>query len=416
MNMKSKHILVVGVGTRPVHRYYLEKLKNLGHEITLLNSVYPHLLKDLFHYYIQSDLFQFEETIQTVRQHHEQRPIDGVFCYSEPFIVLAAAIREELGLPGISKERAYRCRNKYAMREAMKAAGVRIPRYRLARDRHSIYENAKELGFPCVIKPVEGASSTAVMLIQSDTELQYYLEELSFIPDKLNFQGEMPRSFLVEEYIDGEEVCIDSYVEKDRITPLMVCEKNPLRGPLFIEKWFLAPMRCQPEEWDRLIAFNEKCIKALGIDSGMVHAEFRIQNGQLFFLEAGARPGGLPMAEMIELSTGINPVELMVNAAVGNNERLKLPSHVQSVALQYIYADKTGVVTKLEGIDECMKAPGIHSVTVHTGIGKTVFAPPHPKGFRPSIASVIATGETSDQCLDHLMYATRLIQWEIANN
>jgi hypothetical protein len=65
--------------------------------------------------------------IDAIREWTRGVTIDRVCCLWEPGVELAAAIREALGTPGQSREQALRFRNKELMKQALGAAGVRVP-------------------------------------------------------------------------------------------------------------------------------------------------------------------------------------------------------------------------------------------------------------------------------------------------
>jgi biotin carboxylase len=412
--MTNKHLLVVGVSSSgPQHRFYIERIRRAGNEITLLTPQYHSWLKDIVNTFLYCDPFNEDACVEVARACHESNPFDGILCFYEPYVKTAAKIAANLNLLGLSIEVARRCRNKYAMRNALWQHGVRIPKYALAEDYTKIPEIVQQFEYPVVLKPVEGAASIAVMRLNSDADLEVYMEKFVEIPRILNFKGEMPHSFLIEEYLDGEEACIDSFVQGDKIVPLMTCEKVlPMKGPLFLEEMYLSPPRYSKDKMEKLLECNTQAIKALGVNIGITHAEFRIVDGVPYVLEVAARPGGMPFPMMIELLTDVDLPNLMAQLVSGVSS-IPTVNIKQHVALRDLFAPKTGKVLDLQGISECMDHPNIHSVTVYTKVGEQVYAPPHPKGFRPNIASVVAIGKTSLECLESLIEASTLIRPKI---
>src|SRR5918911_3899769 len=55
--------------------------------------------------------------------------IDRVECLWEPYMILAARIRESLGLPGMTVAETVPYRDKERMKQAIDAAGIRTPRH-----------------------------------------------------------------------------------------------------------------------------------------------------------------------------------------------------------------------------------------------------------------------------------------------
>jgi len=411
--MSKKHLLVVGVGSRPYNRFYLERLSQHGYEITLITKKYQFWFKDIVDHLIYCDPLDEHACVQAAKEQHHVNPFDGVFVYSEPFVRTASYIASSLHLPGLPVSVANRCRNKYLMRTAFHVAGMRGPKFLLAPNYQQIPDMVHQMEYPVVVKPAEASSSIAVMKLNSDQDLTAYMEQYATIPKDLNFKGEMAQSFLIEEYLPGLEASIDAFVLGDNIIPLMVCEKVlPMEGPLFLEEIFLSPPRYSDDVIHRLKECNERAIRALDIPFGVTHVEFRIVDGEPYVIEAAARPGGLQLPIMIEHLTGLNLPVLMAELATGI---AKVPQfHIQSyAAMRKIFAPKTGQVTQLTGLSECMDHPNIREVTVFTKIGEQVYAIPHPNGFRPNIATVIALGRTAEECLESLMEASTQIIVEV---
>ncbi|NLG21804.1 MAG: hypothetical protein GX555_10310, partial [Actinomycetales bacterium] len=74
--------------------------------------------------------------------------IDRVECLWEPYVVLAARIREHLGLAGMTVEQATWFRDKEAMKQVLDAAGIRTPRHASARPGAEVWAAAEQIGFP----------------------------------------------------------------------------------------------------------------------------------------------------------------------------------------------------------------------------------------------------------------------------
>lgn len=90
--------------------------------------------------------------------------------------------------------------------------------------------------------------------------------------------------------------------------------------------------------WEKLKTFNEKVINAMHPPDGVTHHEFFVKtNGELIFLEIGARPPGSYVCKIHYLNKGINfetahfriqlnlPVDLSVNYNQGFHCALYLP-------------------------------------------------------------------------------------------
>src|SRR5690606_9843227 len=84
---------------------------------------------------------------------------DRIECLWEPLVLLAATLRERLGVPGMSRRTVLGFRDKGLMKAKIRAAGLRAPRAARVRTLAELDEAALHVGFPMVIKPISGAGS-----------------------------------------------------------------------------------------------------------------------------------------------------------------------------------------------------------------------------------------------------------------
>jgi len=74
-------------------------------------------------------LFQEDDALRRIVAVARTLGIDRVECLWEPCIVLAARVREALGLPGMQPDVAIGFRDKPIMKQRVAAAGLRVPHF-----------------------------------------------------------------------------------------------------------------------------------------------------------------------------------------------------------------------------------------------------------------------------------------------
>src|SRR6185437_7366007 len=99
------------------------------------------------------DTLDGEATVAAARELAAHTQVDGVYCYDEARILVAARVARLLDLPGGDPDAVYRCRDKRATRAALRAAGLPQPESIVARDAAGTRTAAARLGFPLVLKP-----------------------------------------------------------------------------------------------------------------------------------------------------------------------------------------------------------------------------------------------------------------------
>ncbi len=88
-------------------------------------------VKEALSGYLQVSLTHGEAVLAAVRASGVR--FDRVECLWEPFVELAAWLREQLGIPGMRLETARAFRDKELMKQKVEAAGLRVPYHFRAR-------------------------------------------------------------------------------------------------------------------------------------------------------------------------------------------------------------------------------------------------------------------------------------------
>jgi carbamoylphosphate synthase large subunit len=104
-------------------------------------------------------LWDADAVIATLRQELRGRSLDRIECLWEPGILLAARLREAFGVAGLTVAQAVRFRDKEQMKQALDRAGIRTPRHFAAESLAAVWEAAERIGFPLILKPIDGAGS-----------------------------------------------------------------------------------------------------------------------------------------------------------------------------------------------------------------------------------------------------------------
>src|SRR5262245_30036968 len=143
---------VIGVGDQPVHALPADAQNALSH--------YEHVSL--------GDQLAVLTALAGLARHVRIDRVEGLWG---PYVVLAARIREHLGIPGMSVEQATWFRDKELMKQVLDAAGIRTPRHVAARAGAEVWAAAERIGFPLIIKPIAGAGSADTFRVDSAEEL-----------------------------------------------------------------------------------------------------------------------------------------------------------------------------------------------------------------------------------------------------
>src|ERR1700751_673154 len=107
--------------------------------------------ESLAHYQQVGSLAAGDAVAAVVHELARQVRIDRVECLWEPYMMLAARLREELGLPGLTVTQTFPFRDKELMKQVLGAAGLRMPGHEATDTVAGVWAAAERLGFPLIV-------------------------------------------------------------------------------------------------------------------------------------------------------------------------------------------------------------------------------------------------------------------------
>ncbi len=289
----------------------------------------------------------------TVRELSRQARIDQVECLWEPYMVLAARLREDLGLPGLTVAQTVPFRDKERMKQLLDAAGLRTPWHAAATTVAEVWAAAERAGYPLIVKPVDGAGSADTYRADSPAELDAILPSLRHVP-----------RVSVEEFIEAEEFTYDTICAGGRILVENICQYHPRPLLTKIHEW-ISPITLALRDLDdpglqggRQLGAD--VIRALGFRDGFTHMEwYRKADGEVVFGEIGARPPGARTVDVMNYATDADLFTAWAEAVT--NGRISEPViRRYNAASIFKRASGMGRITGYEGLDRLLAAYGEH--------------------------------------------------------
>ncbi|MFD4738941.1 pyridoxal-phosphate dependent enzyme [Streptomyces virginiae] len=308
-----------------------------------------------------------------VQERFRREEIAGVTTTSDFYVPAAARIAQWLGLPGNAPEAVAVCRDKSALRERLRAAGVRQPRYALVREPAGAAAAVARTGLPCVVKPADDSGSTNVLLCADEAAVRAQIEKILVIDT--NVRG-MPtaRTVLVEEYLDGPEYSVEMFGGDGQAVCVGITAKSVTAGPHFVEHRHLFPAPLPVGTAQLVIETVTAALDAAGIRLGATHTEVKLTADGPSLIEINPRPAGGMIPELIRLATGVDLLDAQLRAALG------LPPHLKAeeaghAGIQFLLADTDGTLTAVHGADAAAAVEGVESVLVTAAPGAPVRRP-----------------------------------------
>jgi len=296
-----------------------------------------------------------DAALSVLRERYAASPFDGVMTLYDPLVPFVADVAEALGLNGIGSATARAVQDKRLMRQRLCDAGLNVPRF-VTLDDPSQWELALHLSFPAVVKPAGGYSSLGVTKVDRAEDLKPTVAQVGDIcRDKLG--GAM--GLVVEEFLDGPEIAVESLAYEGAVTVLSVGDKGEPVGPHFEEGIYRAPAALPDDVLAAIVDEVTKAHAALGVSTGPTHTELRLRSGRTpHLLELGARIGGSGVSHYItQHVTGVDLAAEALRIAAGLAPQLATSADtVQPTgvcAANYIVpTGGSGRITSISGLEE----------------------------------------------------------------
>ncbi len=299
------NVLMFSPGFPAEMPYFTRGLARVGARVLGLGDQPVEMLPDaaregLSDYLRVRNLFDEAGVVEEVKQWADKVRIDRVECLWEPGMILAARLREALGLPGMTVEETIPFRDKERMKQVLDDAGIRTPRHRRASTAAEVRDGVEQIGFPVCIKPIAGAGSADTYRVDDQEELEEVLTRTSHVPE-----------VSVEEFIEGEEFTFDTICSGGTVHYHNVAwyRPRPLIGRT--EEW-ISPQTVSLREVDapRIapgVEMGHAVLEALGFRTGFTHMEWFLKDdGEAVFGEIGARPPGARLVSAMNFACDVD--------------------------------------------------------------------------------------------------------------
>lgn len=319
----------------------------------------------------------------------------GVVTYDEFSVESAARVAAELGLRGSSPAAAARCRDKRQMRAAFEAAGVASPVSVAATTLAEVTAAAQRTSFPLVLKPVDLAGSIGVVLVRQPNELREAYRRCR-ASGRAEY-GAVSNAILVEEYVEGPEVSVESLVRAGEVQTVAMTRKRLVPPPWFEESGHVVVGGPVPEEIARLA---DRAQRALGIQWGATHTEIRLGAVGPRVIEVAARPAGDVIPLLVLLATGVDLTVAAAAAAMGRPVPAAREPVAPAAAVRFFSPGKD-IVFRSASSEVAAAAPEwLVSFVIEATDGDVLRLPPH--GFLDRIGYAIVTGTNEAECEQRL--------------
>jgi biotin carboxylase len=356
------NVLMISPGYPAEMAFFTRGLAQAGANVIGLGDqsrqALPPAARDALDHYVHVGSLGAEDTVAgIVRNLAIHAGIDQVECLWEPYMLLAARLREELGLPGLTVAQTVPFRDKERMKQLLDGAGLRTPWHVAAASVAEVWAAAERVGYPLIVKPVDGAGSADTYRADSAAELDSVLPMIRHVP-----------LVSVEEFIDGEEFTYDTICAGGQVLVENICQYHPRPLITKMHEW-ISPVTLALRDLDepRLQGGRElgvNVIRALGFRDGFTHMEwYRKADGEVVFGEIGARPPGARTVDVMNYATDADLFTAWAQAVTHGRISHPITRHYNAASI-FKRARGTGRIVEIVGLDRLLAQYGEHVAAI----------------------------------------------------
>lgn len=332
---------VIGIGERPV-AYLNDELKGWLSEYLQVSSVVN-----------ESALLEAVKAVQRVAW------VDRLEATVEAHIMAAATVREATGIPGTSIQTAFLCRDKPAMKEALRKAGIPCAQSTRAVSPQDARDFAAAIGYPLIIKPPAGAGASATYRVRDDADLERVIGESGLR------QG---REVAIEEFIEGHEGFLDTLTINGEVCHEFITHYYPNVLTAMRERWISPQMvttnRINAPGYQGVREMARKVIRVLDIDTSATHMEWFAGPKGLKFSEIGCRPPGVGQWDVYNTANDFDLYFEWAHALVHGATHTQ-PSRRYSAGMIALRPQQDGRITGYSGVDRINRQYADNIVAAH---------------------------------------------------
>lgn len=154
------------------------------------------------------------------------------------------------------------------MRQASERAGLKHPAYRLLKTEAELARVEHKPGLPAIVKPVDNQSGRGVTLVTNRDALpQAFRHAMAH-----SREG----SILIEAAVQGMEIIVDGFMLDGGVHVLDIAIKTPHPEQPTVSARITYGEHLAVCAAERIAAVNRRMLAALGLKSGVFHAEYML--------------------------------------------------------------------------------------------------------------------------------------------
>lgn len=308
--MEQKKLMLLG-GLRyliPV----IEKAHQLGIYVITCDNLPDNFAHKYSDEYVNVSIINKEEVLEAAQKLN----ISGIMSFAcDPGVATAAYVAEKMKLPFQgSYESVSILQDKGKFRKFLSDNGFNCPHAKSYADKEEPFADVDFFTWPVMVKPVDSAGSKGVIRADTPKQLPKAIEKA--------LQYSHNGRFIIEDFLtfesyhsDTDPFTVDGKLKYISFSDQMFDKDadNPYT-PAFI----IWPATMKNEHQQYLTSEIQRLLDLLKMKTGIYNIETVVAKGGIpYIMEVSPRGGGCKIAELQDLTVGVNTVENEVRKAVG---------------------------------------------------------------------------------------------------
>jgi formate-dependent phosphoribosylglycinamide formyltransferase (GAR transformylase) len=344
------HVLFVEPAFPRNQREFVRGLARAGARVTGIGErsvdALDSELKSWLHAYEQVRSVVHEPSLHAAVVAVQRREwVDRLEATVEAHILPAARVRETCRIPGTSPRTAFLCRDKPAMKQALREAGIPCAQSTGTDSRDEAHAFAERVGYPLIVKPRDAAGASGTRRVDTSAELDSALGEAGVGGG---------RSVAVEEFVDGHEGFFDTLTRGGQVVHEFASHYYPNVLEAMRERWispqFISTNRLDAPGYTDVRAMGRRVIEALGIDTSATHMEWFFGPRGLKFSEIGCRPPGVGAWDLYCAGNEMDLYHEWARAILGHGPA-QTPSRRYAAGIVTLRPERDGRISGYSGAD-----------------------------------------------------------------
>ncbi|MCX8515070.1 MAG: ATP-grasp domain-containing protein [Burkholderiales bacterium] len=380
----------------------------LGYKVLVVGDTkLPEMLSEYVDKFVLCKTNNLEELLPTINNLNQEVKIVSVVCFTETAVESSAIIAATLKLPGLPIDAIKSVRNKDELRK--RTAHIdKLPTRVIVND-EDINTFIQEFGLPVIIKPINTSGSTGIYMIKDQKDLEIYYQSRVAIANPIYDPtiSEKKLTFVIEKYIDGQEVSVEGFVYNKKVTIVGITHKVTSE-PFKLEICHISPANVDAKTKKIIEEKTTAYVLALGLNNTSFHLEGKYKEQEFSLIEVAARPGGCHIdSHIVPLATGYDFYKNLIRVTLGiMPDSAPIPNKVAGEI--FILAKQEGLLKGYNNMDQVINHPWVSHVFTETSVGTYIELP--PKDFRKQrLLGVISTAPSHEGLLKHLEWISQTL-------